>query len=198
MTKNILVDYIPFNFSAEAINESIERNGGKLIVSGVIQRANSLNQNKRNYPKNILLREVEKYQKNLVGTRRAMGELDHPESPIVNLSNVSHIIIEMNWDGDNLMGKLEILDTPAGKIARELFKSGVSLGISSRGLGSVKPLGEGAVEVQDDFELVAFDLVSNPSTHGAFLHESANSLMSLLPNQYQRANQIITDILSCK
>jgi len=173
MDKQLLVDVRPFEISADKINESISENGGKLIVKGVLQRAEAKNQNGRVYPRDVLLKEVSKYLKEQVTERRALGELDHPESSVVNLNNASHNVIEMHWDGDDLLGTVEVLSTPAGNILKELFKSGIKLGISSRGLGSVEPVnekeGEDTVEVQPDFELIAFDFVSNPSTHGAFM-----------------------------
>jgi|TARA_Y100000310_G_scaffold278116_1_gene296362 hypothetical protein len=174
MSKQILVDYIPFEVSPEQINESISKNG-KLIVKGVLQRAEAKNQNGRVYPRETLVREAQKYSNVQIKERRALGELDHPDSSVVNLNNVSHNIMEMHWNDDDLVGTVEVLGTPAGNILKELFKSGIKLGISSRGLGSVEELGEAdekgtpTVKVKDDFELIAFDFVSNPSTHGAFL-----------------------------
>tara|TARA_R100001163_G_C5024176_1_gene166179 strand:- start:224 stop:838 length:615 start_codon:yes stop_codon:yes gene_type:complete len=170
MSKQLIVDYIPFEISRETINESIKENDGRLIVKGVLQRAEAKNQNGRVYPRETLVREAEKYSKVQISERRALGELDHPDSSVVNLNNASHNILEMHWKGDDLLGTVEVLGTPAGNILKELFKSGIKLGISSRGLGSVKELSEDdTVEVQPDFELIAFDFVSNPSTHGAFL-----------------------------
>ena len=172
MSKQILVDYIPFEVTPQQINESIENNG-KLVVKGVLQRAEAKNQNGRVYPKETLMREAQKYQDVQITERRALGELDHPDSSVVNLNNASHNVLEMHWKGDDLEGTVEVLGTPAGNILKELFKAGIKLGISSRGLGSVKEIhednGDDTVEVQDDFELIAFDFVSNPSTHGAFL-----------------------------
>jgi hypothetical protein len=131
-----------------------------------------------------------------------MGELDHPESSVVNLSNVSHNITEMDWNGDDLLGTVEVLSTPAGNILKELFKSGIKLGISSRGMGSVEPMNEnGASEVQDDFELIAFDFVSNPSTHGAFMYpaggmnESVENNIAIRDTKYGKVEAIINDIL---
>ena len=189
MKKQLLVDVRPFNISTSKINESIKENDGKLVVKGVLQRAESKNQNGRVYPREILLKEVAKYLENQVTERRALGELDHPESSVVNLNNASHNIVEMHWDGDDLMGTVEVLSTPAGNILKELFKSGIKLGISSRGLGSVEPIqedeqGEGeedTVEVQPDFELIAFDFVSNPSTHGAFMRPVNESVKQQTP-----------------
>tara|TARA_B100001564_G_scaffold344591_1_gene342329 strand:+ start:329 stop:958 length:630 start_codon:yes stop_codon:yes gene_type:complete len=173
MSKNLLVDYIPFEVTREQINEAISKNNGRLVVKGVLQRAEAKNQNGRVYPRETLMREAEKYSEVQIAERRALGELDHPDSSVVNLNNASHNILEMHWDGNDLLGTVEVLGTPAGNILKELFKSGIKLGISSRGLGSVKEIreeeGEDTVEVQPDFELIAFDFVSNPSTHGAFL-----------------------------
>ena len=174
MSKQLIVDYIPFEVTPEQINESISNNNGRLVVSGVLQRAEAKNQNGRVYPRETLIREAKKYAKIQIKERRALGELDHPDSSVVNLNNVSHNVLEMHWKGDDLLGTVEVLGTPAGNILKELFKSGIKLGISSRGLGSVKEIHEGeegddTVEVQPDFELIAFDFVSNPSTHGAFM-----------------------------
>jgi len=161
-------DYLPFVIAPKLIQESLTKNSGRLIVSGVLQRANAKNQNGRIYPRAILDRELKKYQ-NLIKERRSMGELDHPDSAIVNLQNVSHIILDAKWDGDDIIGTIEVLNTPSGKILKELFLADVRLGISSRGLGSVSELDEGTLQVEDDFELVGWDFVSNPSTHGAFM-----------------------------
>ena len=146
------------------------------------------------------MREAKKYFENFINQKRAMGELDHPESSVVNLANVSHNITEMNWNGDDLMGTVEVLPTPSGNILKELFKSGIRLGISSRGMGSVEPMNEnGASEVQDDFELIAFDFVSNPSTHGAFMYpmnESVDKNISVRDTKYGKVEAVIIDILS--
>ena len=173
MSKQVIVDYIPFEVTPQQINEAMKNNNGRLIVKGVLQRAEAKNQNGRVYPRETLVREAKKYAEVQIKERRALGELDHPDSSVVNLNNVSHNILEMHWNGDDLNGTVEVLGTPAGNILKELFKSGIKLGISSRGLGSVKEMheaeGDDSVEVQPDFELIAFDFVSNPSTHGAFL-----------------------------
>ena len=173
-----------------------------MIVNGVLQRANAKNQNGRVYPREVLAREAKNYSKVQIKERRALGELDHPDSSVVNLNNVSHNILEMRWQGDDLVGTVEVLGTPAGNILKELFKAGIKLGISSRGLGSVEPVNEddsdGAdtVAVQPDFELIAFDFVSNPSTHGAFMHpmtEGVGDKNNLPP--YWKVNKILTDII---
>ena len=197
--KKLLVDCITFDVTPEMINESMEKNNGRLLVKGVLQRADAKNQNGRVYPQEVLMREAKKYSDVNIKERRALGELDHPDSSVVNLNNVSHNIVEMHWAGKDLVGTVEILSTPSGNILKELFKCGIKLGISSRGLGSVKQLGESSVEVQDDFELIAFDFVSNPSTHGAFLkpmHESVDRSISTKASKYNNVNKLITDILS--
>ena len=171
--RQLIVDYLPFEVRQEQITESMRENDGKLIVRGVLQRAEAQNQNGRIYPREVLMREAKKYAKEFIKQRRAMGELDHPESSVVNLANVSHNISEMHWEGDNLLGTVEVLGTPAGNILKELFKSGIKLGISSRGMGSVETISDGTddtQQVQPDFELIAFDFVSNPSTQGAFMY----------------------------
>ena len=199
MNKQLLVDVRPFDISRDKINESIKENDGRLVVKGVLQRAESKNQNGRIYPREVLLKEVAKYLETQVKERRALGELDHPESAVVNLNNTSHNIIEMHWNNDDLMGTVEVLSTPAGNILKELFKSGIKLGISSRGLGSVEPIKEGedgeedTVEVQPDFELIAFDFVSNPSTHGAFMNPVNESVQSKTPES--RIENIINSIM---
>ena len=201
MSKQILVDYIPFEVTSQQINESISKNNGRLVVNGVLQRAEAKNQNGRVYPKETLMREAKKYAEVQIKERRALGELDHPDSSVVNLNNVSHNIREVHWEGDDLLGTVEVLSTPAGNILKELFKSGIKLGISSRGLGSVEPVneadGDGTVAVQNDFELIAFDFVSNPSTHGAFMYPMNESVggKNELP-KYHKVNRIINDIIA--
>ena len=196
MNKKLLVDVRPFEISRDKINESIKENDGRLIVKGVLQRAESKNQNGRVYPREVLLKEVSKYLDEQVAERRALGELDHPDSSVVNLNNASHNVIEMHWDGDDLLGTVEVLSTPSGNILKELFKSGIKLGISSRGLGSVEPMREGegdTVEVQPDFELIAFDFVSNPSTHGAFMRPVNEGVEKQKPET--RIESIINSIM---
>ena len=201
--KRVLVDYIgSIQVSPSQINESMNKNNGKLIVSGIMQRASSdgdenFNQNGRSYPLPILKKETENYKNTFVKERRALGELDHPDSQVVNLSNVSHNVLDLWWQGNDLMGKIEILSTPSGNIAKELMKSGIRLGISSRGMGSVKELGEGKVEVQNDFEIVCWDLVSNPSTQGAFMNSSLNeNTNSTSSNKNTRIHSLISEIIS--
>jgi len=203
MSKEVLIDYTSFEISPQMIRESEEQNNGRVIVSGVLQRAGAKNQNGRIYPKETLMREAAKYANEQIAENRALGELDHPESSVVNLQNVSHNIKKIWWKGDDLLGKVEVLGTPSGNILKELLKAGVKLGISSRGLGSVKQLSEdGTLEVQPDFELVCWDFVSNPSTHGAFMapiKESVNDIYNV--NKYDKVNNIINEMLcdlTCK
>ncbi len=202
--KQVLVDYIgSITVTPEQISESMRLNEGKVIVSGIMQRGSSnneqnFNQNGRSYPLPILKRECDKYKKVFIAERRALGELDHPESSVVNLANVSHNVLDLWWNGPNLMGKIEILPTPSGNIAKELLRAGIRLGISSRGMGSVRNLGEGKVEVQDDFEIVCWDLVSNPSTQGAFMSPSLNENVNrgVASTGYSKINSLISDIIS--
>tara|TARA_B100001123_G_scaffold373058_1_gene437403 strand:+ start:48 stop:665 length:618 start_codon:yes stop_codon:yes gene_type:complete len=200
-SKNLLVDYIPFEVTPQQINESMSKNNGRLIVNGTLQRANAKNQNGRIYPKDTLMREAENYAKIQIKERRALGELDHPDSSVVNLNNVSHNVLEMHWAGDDLVGTVEVLGTPAGNILKELFKSGIKLGISSRGLGSVEELSEAdgdenpTVKVKPDFELIAFDFVSNPSTQGAFLSPIREGVERKQSKSMTKIESIINDIL---
>jgi hypothetical protein len=197
MSKQLLVNYQTFEITPQQINESLSKNGGKLIVSGVLQRAEAKNQNGRIYPKETLMREAGKYEESFIKEKRALGELDHPDSSVVNLNNVSHNVLGMNWQGNDLVGTVEVLSTPAGNILKELFKSGIRLGISSRGMGSVKEVmreGDETLEVQPDFELIAFDFVSNPSTHGAFL-SPVNEGKQKTNDKYNNVNKLITDII---
>jgi hypothetical protein len=201
--RQVIVDFIgSINVTPAQIHESLNQNNGKLIVSGIMQRGSdtgdkNFNQNGRSYPLSILKKEADRYKKSFVQEKRALGELDHPESQVVNLANVSHNIVDLWWQGSDLMGKLEILSTPSGNIAKELLKSGIRLGISSRGMGSVKELGEGKVEVLDDFEIVCWDLVSNPSTQGAFMSPSLNEgVASKAQIKYERINSLINEIIT--
>jgi hypothetical protein len=199
MSKSLLVEYMPFNPIGSLTESNGEKYGipGGTVVQGILQRAGAKNQNGRIYPKNILARECQRYQKEYIDQHRALGELDHPESSVVNLNNVSHNVLKIWWVNDDLMGAVQVLDTPSGNILKSLFKSGITLGISSRGLGSVKELyKESAVEVQEDFELICWDFVSNPSTNGAFMrpmNESINKNNNT--NKYHKVNSIITSIL---
>ena len=197
----LLTEYRTFKVDKRLVEASIKENRS-LVVKGVIQRAEAKNQNGRVYPKEILEREIQKYIAGPVRERRALGELDHPESSVINLQNVSHNVIKVKMVGDDVYGEVEILSTPAGNILKELFRNGITVGISSRGMGSVQENGNGTVEVQDDFELLCFDFVSTPSTHGAFMKPAGRALQELqegkiqLPEyQYTNVNNIIRDII---
>ena len=197
----LLTEYRPFNVDKQLVEASIKENRS-LVVKGVIQRAEAKNQNGRVYPKEILEREIKKYIDGPVRERRALGELDHPESSVINLQNVSHNVIKVKMVGDDVYGEVEILSTPAGNILKELFRNGITVGISSRGMGSVQESGNGTVEVQDDFELLCFDFVSTPSTHGAFMKPAGRSIQELQEGKiqvpeykYTNVNNIIRDII---
>jgi hypothetical protein len=199
MSKQVLIEYFSFQPSPQSLTEAKLSSNRNLIVSGVVQRAESKNQNGRIYRKETLERETEKYIAGPIAENRALGELDHPESSIINLKNVSHNIKSLWWDGDDLMGDIEVLPTPSGNILKELFLNNITVGISSRGMGSVKPLGEGTVEVQDDFELLCWDFVSTPSTQGAFmkpvgLNENFNPSL-FKGNKYSVVNNLISEII---
>jgi hypothetical protein len=197
MSKSLLIEYSIFTPKTTQLTEGV-KGTRNLLVEGVVQRADSKNQNGRVYPKHILENEVEKYIASSIAENRALGELDHPESTVINLKNVSHNIKSLWWDGDDLMGKIEVLPTPSGNILRELFANNITVGISSHGMGSVQPLGEGTVEVQDDFELLCWDFVSTPSTQGAFMKPTGlneNFNPNLNQNKYSKVNSIISDII---
>jgi hypothetical protein len=188
---NLLVEVTPFR---SILRESKER-PGVFEVEGIMQRAGAKNQNGRIYEKKILMREVSKYMEDFVKNGNAFGELDHPESAVVSLKNASHVVKDLYWNGDDLMGKVELLNTPAGNIVKEIIKAGHTIGISSRGTGSVQQTNEGYLEVQSDFELVCWDFVSNPSTHGAFMNPVSLNESKLKTDKYAKLNTIITDIL---
>jgi len=187
----LLVDVTPFK---PVLRESKER-PGVFEVEGVMQRAGAKNQNGRVYDKKLLQRETKKYMDEFVNNGNAFGELDHPESPVVSLKNASHIVKDLYWNGDDLMGKVELLNTPAGNIVKEIIKAGHTIGISSRGTGSVQQTNEGTLEVQPDFELVCWDFVSNPSTHGAFMNPVALNESKGKVTKYDNLDSIINDIL---
>ena len=166
---------------------------GGMMLSGVVQRADAKNGNGRVYPENILRREVENYKK-LIAENRALGELDHPDESVINLKNASHIVTDIWWNGKDVMGKVKVLSTPSGQILKSLVESGVKLGISSRGLGSVKEKG-GLTYVEDDFQLICFDFVSEPSTVGAFMNLSESKKTPNIFNKSDRINRLLTDII---
>ena len=181
----------------EELKEAIESGSSSLIMKGILQKSNTLNQNGRVYPYEILEREVRNYQK-FIKENRALGELDHPDSSVVELKNASHIVREARMDGDICYGTVEILDTPSGKILKSLVASGVTLGISSRGVGSTRREGDHQV-VQDDFQLICWDFVSEPSTPGAFMMKEGRDITEAelreVFNKTDRLNRIFNDVL---
>ena len=180
MEKKLLIETALFTPSPQSLKESMSDPNGRMFVEGLIQMAETKNGNGRVYPFEVLKREADKYLQGPVKERRALGELDHPDSPVINLKNVSHNIISLYWKGRELHGKIEILSTPSGNILKELFNNKITVGISSRGMGSVKQIGE-TLEVQDDLELLCWDFVSTPSTSVSYMevvNESYNPLIS--------------------
>jgi hypothetical protein len=196
----LLNSYEIFDYTPEMIKESREKNGGKILMKGILQKADTLNQNGRIYPLSVLEREIRNYQKFIL-ENRALGELDHPESSVVNLKNVSHVIKEAYLDKGVVYGTVELLDTPSGKILQSLVESGVKLGISSRGVGSTKKQGDYQV-VQDDFQLICWDYVSEPSTPGAFMIPEGKTISSVdlkaIFNKSDRIDRILNEILVLK
>lgn len=174
------------------LESSFNANTPIVLKNVLLQKANAENQNMRVYPKDLLMREAERYA-DVVKDRRAVGELDHSNDPVVNLKNVCHKITDIYWDGDHLMGTLEILSTPSGNIVKELMKNNIRLGISSRGVGSTSRLGEGTTRVEDDFQLICWDIVSNPSVRNAFINESVDTP---LRKKMERINDLIVDFIS--
>jgi hypothetical protein len=172
---------------------------GRTIVKGILQRAGAENQNGRVYPMPILQREAKKYE-TLIKERRALGELDHPDSSVINLKNVSHNVREIHWEGNDLCGTVEILPTPSGNILKELLRAGILLGISSRGMGSTRQLEGNKVEVQEDFELIGWDFVSNPSTHGAFMTPMNESVVKSIGTdvcgEFCKAQDLMREIIT--
>jgi len=195
--RQTLIDTQFFKIAPKAITEALKTDNGNLIVEGRLQTAETKNGNGRYYPREILEREVKNYIDGPVKENRALGELDHPDSSIINLKNVSHNIKFIKWDGDDVIGTIEILPTPSGNILTELFRNGITVGVSSRGMGSLQPNSDGVQEVQDDFELLCWDFVSTPSTPGAYVHPISEGLDVL--NQpiikYNIVNEVITEIL---
>jgi hypothetical protein len=195
--KRILTEWLPFEYTPLLIEQSRTENSGKIIMKGILQKANTLNQNGRIYPLPILTREIQNYQK-FIRENRALGECDHPAASVVELKNASHIIRSARMDNGVVYGSVELLNTPSGKILQSLVESGVTLGISSRGVGSTRKQGEHDV-VQEDFQLICFDFVSEPSTPGAFMMREGKIMEADLKrvfNRSDRVNRIFNDILS--
>lgn len=195
MSKKLLIETHTFKTNPVTLTENVNKANGNLVVEGILATAEVKNGNGRYYARELWEREMGKY-KELIEQRRAMGELDHPESQVINLKNVSHIISEYWWDGDNVMGKIEILPTPSGNILRELIKAGVTVGVSSRGMGSLEQRGN-VMEVQDDFELLCWDFVSTPSNPGSYM-EVLREGKEVFKYDYSKVNSIVHEILCSK
>lgn len=194
----LLTSYDVFDYTPDMVKESIEKNGGKIIMKGVLQKADVLNQNGRIYPLNVLEREVRNYQKFIL-ENRAMGELDHPDSSVISLKNASHVVKEAWIESGVVYGRVEILDrTPSGNILKGLIESGVKLGISSRGVGSTRKQNDYNI-VQDDFQLICWDFVSEPSTPGAFMFAEGRKLstaeLKSVFSRSDRIDRVMNDIL---
>jgi len=195
MSKQLLIETHTVKISPTQLTENVNKESGNLVVEGILATAEVKNGNGRYYKKELWDREMEKYDQ-LVQERRSMGELDHPESTVINLKNVSHLVTDYNWDGDQLMGKIEILPTPSGNILKELIKNGVTVGVSSRGMGSLEQNGS-VMEVQDDFELLCWDFVSTPSNPGSFMSVLQEGKQTVTYD-YTNVNKIIHEILCSK
>jgi len=195
MSKSLLIETNTFKVNPLQLTENVNKETGNLMVEGILATAEVKNGNGRYYSKDLWDREMKKYGE-LIKERRSMGELDHPESSVINLQNVSHLISDYWWDGDNVMGKIEILPTPSGNILKELIKAGVTVGVSSRGMGSLEQNGN-VMEVQDDFELLCWDFVSTPSNPGSFMH-TLNEGKQTFVYDYNKVNNIVREILCSK
>ena len=195
MSKKLLIETHAIKVSPSQLTENVNKENGNLMVEGILATAEVKNGNGRYYKKELWDREMEKYDQ-LVKERRSMGELDHPESTVINLKNVSHIVTDYNWDGDKLMGKIEILPTPSGNILKELIKNGVTVGVSSRGMGSLEQNGS-VMEVQDDFELLCWDFVSTPSNPGSFMSVLQEGQQTITYD-YSKVNKVLHEILCSK
>ena len=196
MSKKLLIETHTVKISPSQLTENVSKESGNLLVEGILATAEVKNGNGRYYSKGLWDREMDKYNE-LIEQRRSMGELDHPESTVINLKNVSHLISEYWWDGDNVMGKIEILPTPSGNILKELIKSGVTVGVSSRGMGSLEENRMGVLEVQDDFELLCWDFVSTPSNPGSYM-ATLNEGKNTFTYDYSNVNKTIHEILCSK
>jgi len=192
--KQLLIETNMFRANPKSL---VEGKGGNMIVEGILATAEVRNGNGRYYSRELWEREIDKYVSENVSQNKALGELDHPDSQIVNLKNVSHNIKKIWWDGDKVMGAIELLPTPSGNILTSLFQNNIPVGVSSRGMGSLKQMGE-IMEVQDDFELLCFDFVSTPSNPGSYFAPARGQMNEGLmtnTNKYSRVNSVLTDIL---
>lgn len=199
MNKQLLIEYSAFQPLPQSLTEAKRLANGNMVVSGLVQATDKPNANMRIYPYQTLFVQVQKYIAGPIAENRALGELDHPESSIINLKNVSHNIINLYWQGKDLYGDVEILPTPSGNILRQLFLNNITVGISSRAMGSVSPIGEGLVQVEDDLDLICWDFVSTPSTYGAYM-KPVSGLRESVDYTVHRAksnkvHQLISDII---
>lgn len=200
MNKQTLIEYLPFKPLPQQLHEARISPNKPFLVSGKVQAADMPNANKRIYDYETLKRQVQLYMEGPIAEKRALGELDHPESSIINLKNVCHNITRLWWDGKELYGEFEILDTPSGNILKQLFLAGINVGVSSRAMGSVTPIGEGLVQVEDDLELICWDFVSTPSTFGAYV-KPVNGLNESVDyqlrngNKYENVSRLVSDII---
>ena len=204
MSKQVLMEYMVFKPQPKQLMEATMNPRAPFLVSGKVQACGKPNANKRIYPYATLKKQVELYLEGPVREKRALGELDHPESSIINLKNVCHNITKLWWDGEDLYGEFEILDTPSGNILKQLFLAGINVGVSSRAMGSVTPIGEGLVQVEEDLELICWDFVSTPSTYGAYVKPVGSDFAGALQESYRPAqaggkydkvSRVISDII---
>jgi hypothetical protein len=177
------------NQDVKFLVEKKEDGSKSVYIEGIFMQAEKPNRNGRIYGKGIMEREVARYQ-DLISEKRSLGELGHPPNPQINLNQVSHLITGLRFEGNDIYGKAKILDTPMGKIAKNFIEEGVSLGVSSRGLGSVRLNKEGVNEVQDDFHLATVDIVADPSAPDAFVQGIMESADWILENGVWKAVQI--------
>ncbi|MDB4300248.1 primosomal protein [bacterium] len=195
MNKKLIIETHTLQLSPTSLTESVNKSNGNMVVEGILATCEVKNGNGRYYSKELWEREMDRYSE-LIEQRRSMGELDHPESQVINLQNVSHLISEYRWDGDNIIGKIEVLPTPAGDILKALVGNGVTVGVSSRGMGSLQER-NGVMEVQDDFELLCWDFVSTPSNPGSYMHMIKEG-KETIAYDYTKVNNIIHEILCSK
>jgi hypothetical protein len=192
--KQVLIETLPFKVAPMQLTEGLKAPSGNPLVEGILATAEVKNGNGRYYPREIWEREMDKYNQ-VIEENRATGELDHPDSTIISLKNVSHIVREIWWDGDKVIGKLEILPTVSGNILKALIENNVQVGVSSRGMGSLKEINEGTLEVQDDFELLCWDFVSTPSNPGSYMQLVKEGKENLPENKFVKVNSLLTEIL---
>jgi len=204
MDKQLLIETRHFSPSPVSLLEGTNSNGN-VFVEGILATVEVKNGNGRYYSRDLWEREIDNFQNKIRSkSTETVGELDHPDSQVINLKNASHAIREIWWDGDKIMGKIEVFadagdkGTTSGRIAGSLIRNGLIIGVSSRGMGSLKQVGE-IMEVQDDFELLTWDLVSNPSNPDSWMKNGMlNESRSTYLDPYSKINSIVTEILCAK